>query len=87
MLCARRVCNSRVCCPLSCCCEVKRAVRVTFAARTRAGRLVCKQELFMEFGNPESRDEATGIYSGCSDKGECLIYTEKGDLIGRSQCM
>ena len=53
-------------------------------ARVRGVRCARKQELFMEFGNPESRDEATGVYSGCSDKGECLIYTEKGDLIGRS---
>jgi len=38
----------------------------------------------MEFGNAESRDEATGLISGCSERGECLIYTEAGDIVGRS---
>ena len=41
-------------------------------------------ELFMEFGNAESRDEATGLISGCSERGECLIYSEAGDIVGRS---
>lgn len=43
-----------------------------------------RTELFMEFGNPESRDEDTGLYSGCTEGGSCLIYTEKGEIVGRS---
>ena len=37
----------------------------------------------MEYGNSESLDSATGLISGCSEKGECLIYTEGGDIVGR----
>ena len=46
-------------------------------------RALRSTELFMEFGNPESRDEDTGLYSGCTERGECLIYTEKGEVVGR----
>ena len=47
-------------------------------------RSAMSSELFMEFGNAESRDEATGLISGCSERGECLIYSEAGDIVGRS---
>ena len=40
----------------------------------------------MDFGNAESRDEATGVYSGCSERGECILYTANGDVLGRSRC-
>jgi hypothetical protein len=46
-----------------------------------------EQMLFMEFGNSEDADDSTGLISGCSEKGECLIYTEKGDIIGRYVCI
>ena len=46
-------------------------------------RALRRTELFMEFGNPESRDENTGLYSGCTERGECLIYTEMGEVVGR----
>lgn len=37
----------------------------------------------MEFGNSESKDSVSGLISGCSEHGECLIYTESGNLVGR----
>ena len=37
----------------------------------------------MEYGNSERKDSATGLISDCNEKGECLIYTEAGDIVGR----
>jgi hypothetical protein len=37
----------------------------------------------MEFGKTDAVDEASGLLSACSQRGECLIYTAQGDIIGR----
>jgi len=37
----------------------------------------------MEFGKTDAVDEASGLLSACSQRGECLIYTAQGDVIGR----
>jgi hypothetical protein len=37
----------------------------------------------MEFGQVDQQDEESGLYSACSEKGSCLIYTERGEIVGR----
>ena len=37
----------------------------------------------MEIGKTDAVDEASGLLSACSQRGECLIYTAQGDIIGR----